>query len=88
MDAYKVVLIIFLILLIIWILGKLFFTTNIVYDIMCDASVLAANLEMDNQSLFSKNKNIVTDFGLNLRMVSNNSVLDNAVLFNKLGSLS
>ena len=65
MDAYKVVLIIFLILLIIWILGKLFFTTNIVYDIMCDASVLAANLEMDNQSLFSKNKNIVTDFNDN-----------------------
>lgn len=65
MDAYKVVLIIFLILLIIWILGKLFFTTNIVYDIMCDASVVAANLEMDNQSLFSKNKNIVTDFNDN-----------------------
>ena len=65
MDAYKVVLIIFLILLIIWILGKLFFTTNIVYDIMCDANVIAANLEMNNQSLFSKNKNIVTDFNDN-----------------------
>ena len=56
MDAFKVILIIFLILLIIWILGKMFFTTNIVYDIMCDASREASSDSLaETGSLFDTN---------------------------------
>lgn len=63
MEAYKVVLIIFLILLIIWILGKMFFTTNIVYDIMCDASTQASRDSLaETGSLFNANANVISDF--------------------------
>jgi hypothetical protein len=63
MEAYKVVLIIFLILLIIWILGKMFFTTNIVYDIMCDASTQASRDSLaETGSLFNTNTNVINNF--------------------------
>lgn len=63
MEAYKVVLIIFLILLIIWILGKMFFTTNIVYDIMCNASTQASSDSLaETGSLFNANANVINDF--------------------------
>tara|TARA_B100000287_G_C20623666_1_gene776909 strand:- start:570 stop:1433 length:864 start_codon:yes stop_codon:yes gene_type:complete len=63
MEAYKVVLIIFLILLIIWILGKMFFTTNIVYDIMCDASTQASRDSLaETGSLLTTNANVINDF--------------------------
>ena len=63
MEAYKVVLIIFLILLIIWILGKMFFITNIVYDIMCDASEKVNEDSLGSTaSYLYTNKNVITDF--------------------------
>ena len=63
MEAYKVVLIIFLILLIIWISGKMFFTTNIVYDIMCNASTQASSDSLaETGSLFNANANVISDF--------------------------
>ena len=63
MEAYKVVLIIFLILLIIWILGKMFFTTNIIYDIMCDASTQASSDSLaETGSLFETNANVISNF--------------------------
>lgn len=63
MDAFKLILIIFLILLIIWILGKMFFTTNIVYDIMCDAKTPASTDSLvSNSSLLSTNVNVINNF--------------------------
>ena len=63
MDAYKVVLIIFLVLLIIWILGKMFFTTNIIYDIMCDANVEASSDSLnDVNTILNTNKNVINNF--------------------------
>ena len=63
MDAFKVILIIFLILLIIWLLGKMFFTTNIVYDIMCDAKTPASTDSLvSNNSILYKNPNVINDF--------------------------
>ena len=63
MDAFKVILIIFLILLIIWILGKMFFTTNIVYDIMCDAKTPASQNSLAlNNSMLTTNTNVISNF--------------------------
>tara|TARA_B100000035_G_scaffold314470_2_gene330838 strand:+ start:15067 stop:15930 length:864 start_codon:yes stop_codon:yes gene_type:complete len=63
MDAFKVILIIFLILLIIWILGKMFFTTNIVYDIMCDAKTPASQDSLvSNNSILTTNANVINNF--------------------------
>ena len=62
MDAYKVVLIIFLILLIIWILGKLIPTTNIIYDIMCDANIQASQNSLTTTSLLTTNTNVINKF--------------------------
>lgn len=54
------IIIVILLLIIIWTIKKIFFTTNIVYDLMCKANVLAETESSDGISSFlSTNKNII-----------------------------
>lgn len=60
MEIVNMVIIVVLILIIIWVIRKLFFTTNIIYDLMLDADLLA-NTTQDQtlQSFLITNKNVI-----------------------------
>lgn len=53
MEVYKIILIIFLVILLIYILSNVFFSSNIVYDKMCEANEQASE---------NSETNIITDF--------------------------
>tara|TARA_Y100001970_G_C14244717_1_gene867306 strand:- start:1731 stop:2849 length:1119 start_codon:yes stop_codon:yes gene_type:complete len=61
MQASNIIIIIILILLLVWILSKFFFTTDIIYDIMCDASLPAGETDSNSQiaSYLTTDKNII-----------------------------
>ena len=61
-----------LLLLIIWVIRRLFFITNIVYDLMCDANVLANTDPTGTvESYLLTNKNIIRNKDLNENNNSN-----------------
>jgi hypothetical protein len=58
MDISNIIIIVILILVVIWGLNNLFFKTNIIYDLMCDASTSMDTGELED-GLFGSNKNII-----------------------------
>ena len=61
MNIVNIIIIIILIIVLIWGLNNLFFKTNIIYDIMCDAKEPAERYDSANTSstFFSSNKNVI-----------------------------
>ena len=58
MAIVNIIIIIVLVIVLVWGLNNLFFKTNIIFDIMCDASELAQGVNSVS-GLFSSNKNVV-----------------------------
>jgi hypothetical protein len=61
MNIKSVIIIIILLIVLIWGLNNLFFKTNIIFDIMCDAKLPAERYDSANasSSYFSSNKNVI-----------------------------
>ena len=61
MAIVNIIIIIVLVIVLIWGLNNLFFKTNIIFDIMCDAKEPAARFDSTNSAsnLFSSNKNVI-----------------------------
>ena len=61
MAIVNIIIIIVLVIVLIWGLNNLFFKTNIIFDIMCDAKAPVARFDSANSgsNLFSSNKNVV-----------------------------
>jgi len=62
-----------LVLIVIFLLTRMFFRTDIIYDIMCDANLLANTQEADStiQSFFVTNKNIISNKDFNENNTAN-----------------
>jgi len=58
MAIVNIIIIIVLVIVLVWGLNNLFFKTNIIFDVMCDASELAQGVNSVS-GLFSSNKNVV-----------------------------
>jgi hypothetical protein len=61
MSVVNIIIVIILVVVLIWGLRNLFFKTNIIYDIMCDARLPAERYDSANasSSFFSSNKNVI-----------------------------
>ena len=62
MSIVNIIIIIILVIVLIWGLNNLFFKTNIIYDVMCDAKAPAQRLNSTTpvtSTLFSSNKNVI-----------------------------
>ena len=61
MAIVNIIIIIVLVIVLIWGLNNLFFKTNIIFDIMCDAKEPASRFDSTNSAsnLFSSNKNVI-----------------------------
>ncbi len=59
MDFANIILIIVLVLIIIWVITRMFFTTNIIYDKILDASKLSSQTTGVIDSLTNSNSNII-----------------------------
>ena len=62
MSIVNIIIIIILVIVLIWGLNNLFFKTNIIYDVMCDAKAPAQRLNSATpvtSTLFSSNKNVI-----------------------------
>jgi hypothetical protein len=63
MGIVNIIIIVILLIVLIWGLNNLFFKTNIIYDIMCDAKAPAQRFDSasatSSSSLFSSNKNVI-----------------------------
>ena len=61
MAIVNIIIIIVLVIVLIWGLNNLFFKTNIIFDIMCDAKEPAARFDSTNSAsnLFSSNKYVI-----------------------------
>jgi hypothetical protein len=61
MNIKSIIIIIILLIVLIWGLNNLFFKTNIIFDIMCDAKLPAERYDSANatSSYFSSNKNVI-----------------------------
>ena len=61
MAIVNIIIIIVLVIVLVWGLNNLFFKTNIIFDIMCDAKEPAARFDSTNSAsnLFSSNKNVI-----------------------------
>ena len=73
MQVSNIIIITILVLIVVWLLSRFFFTTDIIYDIMCDANLLANTEEPNSQtsSFFTTNKNIIENRDFNENNTSN-----------------
>tara|TARA_B100000900_G_scaffold415278_1_gene444561 strand:- start:712 stop:1587 length:876 start_codon:yes stop_codon:yes gene_type:complete len=73
MEVSKIIIITVLVLILIFLISKIFFTTDIIYDIMCDANILANSEEANSgiQSFFATNKNVIANKDFNENNTSN-----------------
>ncbi len=73
MKVSNIIIITVLVLIVIFLISKIFFTTDIIYDIMCDANLLANTQEPDSsvQSFFVTNQNIISNKDFNENNTSN-----------------
>ena len=72
MNVTRIIFIIFFIFLITYIINRIFYRTDIIYDIMCDANLLANNEENTQlASYFSTNKNIIANKDINENNTAN-----------------
>jgi hypothetical protein len=73
MNISNIIIITILILVLIWVLNRFFFRTDVVYDMMCDANELAGTEDPDAvlNSYFVTNKNIISNKDFNENNTSN-----------------
>ena len=73
MQVSNIIIITILVLIVVWLLSRFFFTTDIIYDIMCDANLLANTQATNSQtsSFFTTNKNIIENRDFNENNTSN-----------------
>lgn len=73
MQVSNIIIITILVLIVIFLITRFFFVTDIIYDIMCDANLLANTQEPDStiQSFFVTNKNIISNKDFNENNTSN-----------------
>ena len=73
MKTSNIIIITVLVLIVLYILSRFFFTTDIIYDIMLDANLLANTQEPDSvvSSYLFANKNIITNKDFNENNTSN-----------------
>ena len=73
MKVSNIIIITILVLIVVFLIGKIFFVTDIIYDIMCDANLLANSQETDSsiQSFFVTNKNVIANKDFNENNTSN-----------------
>lgn len=73
MKVFNIIIITILVLLLIYIISRFFFTTDIIYDIICDANLLADTNEPNSgiTSYFATNKNIISNKDFNENNTSN-----------------
>ena len=73
MKTSNIIIITVLVLIVLYILSRFFFTTDIIYDIMLDANLLANTQEPDSvvSSYLFSNKNIITNKDFNENNTSN-----------------
>jgi len=73
MKVLNIIITTILVLIVIFIISKAFFTTDIIYDIMCDANLLANSQEQNTaiQSFFTTNRNIISNKDFNENNTSN-----------------
>ena len=73
MKVSNIIIITILVLIVIFLIAKLFFVTDIIYDIMCDANLLANTVDPDSsiQSFFVTNKNVIANKDFNENNTSN-----------------
>ena len=58
MAIVNIIIIVVLVIVLIWGLNNLFFKTNVIFDIMCDAKEAPTSVAA-NSNLFSSNKNVI-----------------------------
>lgn len=73
MQVSNIIIITILVLIVVFLISRLFFNTDIIYDIMCDASLLANTVDPDStvQSFFVTNKNVISNKDFNENNTSN-----------------
>ena len=73
MNVSNIIIITVLVLIVILLISRIFFKTDIIYDIMCDANLLANTQDPDStvQSFFATNKNIISNKDFNENNTSN-----------------
>jgi hypothetical protein len=73
MNVSNIIILTILVLIVLFILAKIFFQTDIIYDIMCDAKLKADTEEPSSsvQSFFTTNKNIISNKDFNENNTSN-----------------
>jgi len=73
MKVSNIIITTILVLIVIFIITKVFFTTDIIYDIMCDANLLANTQEKDStiQSYFTTKRNLISNKDFNENNTSN-----------------
>ena len=73
MKIKNIIIITILVLLLIWIVNRLFFKTDIIYDMMCDANEIVSGDDLDSRitSYISPNKNIIQNKDFNENNSSN-----------------
>ena len=73
MKVLNIIIITILVLIVIFLISRLFFNTDIIYDILCDANERAVNTQSSPtlQSYFTKNKNVITNKEFNENNTSN-----------------
>ena len=73
MKVSNIIIITILVLIVVFLIAKIFFVTDIIYDIMCDANLLANTQETDSsiQSFFVTNKNVIANKDFNENNTSN-----------------
>lgn len=72
MGVVNIIIITFLILVLLWVINKWFFRTNVIYDIICDANEPAESDTNDSVlSYMSTNKNVIKNKDFNENNTSN-----------------
>ena len=72
MGVVNIIIITFLILVLLWVINKWFFRTNVIYDIICDANEPAGSETNDSVlSYMSTNKNVIKNKDFNENNTSN-----------------
>tara|TARA_B100000424_G_scaffold55933_1_gene40289 strand:- start:1178 stop:2056 length:879 start_codon:yes stop_codon:yes gene_type:complete len=73
MKVLNIIIITILVLIVIFLISRLFFNTDIIYDILCDANETAVNTQSSStvQSYFTRNKNVITNKEFNENNTSN-----------------
>lgn len=70
MKVSNIIIITVLVLIVVFLISRIFFTSDIIYDMMCNANNIA-NSENNESSLFQSNKNVINNKDFNENNTSN-----------------